>query len=381
MTTTSKSSNITGLGGVIFLLFFILLFIVLHFGREILVPLVGAAFFAMLMAPISRWLEIKLSRPFAVIICILILLAGILGIFAIVAGEVNSFSDDLPKIEKKSNEMIKSLEETIEIHFGVNQERQVAMAKEQLQGLGKSAGGYIGKVLGGVTGLFGALVICLVYTFLLLYHRERYETFFIKLFGKGDPEGAKEIIENVTSVGQHYIKGRTVSILMLWVIYAIGFAVSGLKSGILLAGIAALLSIIPYIGGLIGGIFPLFMAMTDDDPSGTATGVVITLIAAHALSTYIIEPLVVGGRMKLSALAMIVIIIAGNAVWGIVGMILFVPLLAMAKIVFEHVTALKPYAYLISDPDEGKASAIEDWFVAMWHKVFKTKKPHKPAVR
>jgi predicted PurR-regulated permease PerM len=164
---------------------------------------------------------------------------------------------------------------------------------------------------------------------------------------------------------------------MLWVIYALGFMISGLKSAILLAGIAALLSIIPYVGGLIGGIFPFFMALTDEDPSGTALGVVITIIFVHALSAYIIEPLVVGGRMKLSALAMIVVIIAGNALWGIAGMILFVPLLAMAKIVFEHVPALQPFGYLISDPDEGKTSGVEQWFVETFGKIFGRRKKQK----
>jgi predicted PurR-regulated permease PerM len=362
MNALAKESPDTRVGANQFLLFVILLAVVLYFGRALLIPLVTASFFAMLMAPVCRGLEKKIKRPFAVIICILLLLIVILGILAIVIGEINSFMDDVASIEKKANGMIKALEASIQNEFGVQPERQIEIVKKQMQSFGQSAGSYLERLLGGVTGILGGLVISLVYTFLLLFHRERYETFFIKLFGKNDPEKTKEIIEKVTLVGQHYLKGRVISILILCVIYAGGFLIVGLKSAILLGAIAALLSIIPYVGGLIGGIFPFLMSQTMEDSTGTGVGVVVVIILAHALSSYIIEPLVVGGQLRLSALSMILFIIVGSALWGIAGMILFVPVLAMVKILCDNIENLKPYGYLIADPDEGKPSMITLWF-------------------
>jgi predicted PurR-regulated permease PerM len=355
-------------------LFVILLVVVLYFGRDLLVPFVSAAFFAMLMAPISRRLEKILKRPFAVIACVLILLTGILGILAIIIAEINSFAGDLPQITATANNMLHSMESTIQDHFGVEPQRQVAIANEQIRSLGQSAGSYIGRLLAGTTQVLGALVIILLYTFLLLYHRERYELFFIQLFGKSNPEQTKEVIENITRIGQHYIKGRTVSVLIIWLFYAVSFSVIGLKNGILLGAIASLLSIIPFVGGIIGGVFPFFMALTDPTSSSLPLQVIVVIALAHALSTYFIEPLVVGGRMKLSALSMIVFIIIGSALWGIAGMILFIPMLAMVKILCDYIPNLKPYSYLISDPDEGKTSAIGMWASHVWGKVFTDKK-------
>jgi predicted PurR-regulated permease PerM len=379
MNRPTKEPRNIGVGANQFLLFVILLGAVLYFAREVMIPVVAAAFFAMLMTPISGRLEKKIKRPFAIIVCILILLIAILGILAIVTAETHSFIGDLPAIEKKANEMLKLLESTIQTHFGLDPERQVAMVKDQIKTVGQSAGSYLGRLVGGVTGVLGGLVITLVYTFLLLYHRERYEIFFIRLFGGKNPEKTKEVIENIACVGQHYIKGRTISMIFLWVIYGGGFLVIGLRGAILLGAIAALLSIIPYVGGVIGGIFPFFVALTTGD-SNSAVGVIVVIIIAHALSTYIIEPLVVGGNLKLSALSMIVVIIAGNALWGIAGMILFVPILAMAKILFDNVEHLKPYGYLVSDPDEGKPSVVGGWFSNLWRRVHVTsKKVIKPS--
>jgi predicted PurR-regulated permease PerM len=100
----------------------------------------------------------------------------------------------------------------------------------------------------------------------------------------------------------------------------------------------------------------------------TATWVAVALLFLHALSTYFIEPFVIGRKVKLSALGMLVGIIAGGSIWGVSGMILFIPILAMAKIVFEHIESLNPYAYLIADPDEGSTSKIELWFSKIFDK-------------
>jgi predicted PurR-regulated permease PerM len=376
MDAIHKDSRATS--AVQFLLFVILLTVVFYFGRPLIIPIVSAAFFAMLMAPVCRFLERKIKRPFAVIICILILLIGVLAIFAVVVGQIVSFVDDLPTIQKKLDVLIKQGEGFIQQQFNMAPEDQTALIKKQVTSAGKSVSTYFGSIMKGVTSVLGGLVITMVYTFLLLFHREKYETFFIKLFGKEHPEKTREVLEEVTYVGQHYISGRTISMFILWVIHAIGFVAVGLKHGILLGGITALLSIIPYVGSYIGGLFPLLMAMVNGDSTsgGPVLEVGIIIVLAHALSTYIIEPLVIGSKLKLSALAMIFSIIAGSMVWGIAGMILFVPLLAMVRIVCERVERLKPYAYLICDPDEGKPSPIYDWFLKIWHKIFPGKKVH-----
>lgn len=356
------------------LLFVILLVAVLYVGRGLLVPLVSAAFFAMLMAPVSGRMEKFIKRPFAVVICILLLLASILGIIAIIIAEINSFTDDLPAIVATANDLLQSGQSFFHDHFGLEPQQQVAFANEQISALGKSAGSYLGSLLAGTTQVVGALVVTLLYTFLMLLYRERYEIFFTRLFGKGHPEKTKEIIDNITLVGQQYIKGRTLAALLLWLFYATCFTLIGLRNGILLGAIASLVSIIPLVGGVIGGLFPFFMSLTARPSDGLPLKIVVVVVLANALNTYVIEPMVVGGRLRLGALPMIAFIIIGGALWGIAGMILFIPLLAMAKILCNNIVDLKPFSYLVSDPDEGKTSVIGNWASNLWDRVFTDKK-------
>jgi predicted PurR-regulated permease PerM len=356
-----------------FLLFFVLLSVILFFGRELLVPIVFSAFFAMLLAPVCRMLEKKgMARIPASIICVFILLVALLGIFAIVVGELTSFIDDLPAIQKKMLSMIDSIEVYFEHSFNMSRSRQSKIIEQQISNIGKSTGNYFGAVINSVTAMLGGLVLVVVYTFLLLFHKEKYEAFFFKIYADHDPDRVTKILDEVTAVGQKYLSGRAISVLALWVIYAIALLLFGLKNSMLLAAVAALLSIIPYIGSILGSVFPFLVALVMKDIS-TALWVTVALLFLHALSTYFIEPVVIGRKVKLSALSMLVSILAGGFIWGVAGMILFIPILAMAKIVFEHVPHLQPYALLIGDPDEGNGTKLEAWFM----KLFKKRKKRK----
>jgi predicted PurR-regulated permease PerM len=78
----------------------------------------------------------------------------------------------------------------------------------------------------------------------------------------------------------------------------------------------------------------------------------------------------VGGEVALSAQASILTILVGGLIWGGAGMILFIPVVGIAKIIFDHVEPLKPLGYIIGDPDAKKPSKIKMWIM---EKLGKTK--------
>jgi len=62
-----------------------------------------------------------------------------------------------------------------------------------------------------------------------------------------------------------------------------------------------------------------------------------------------IVPKIVASRVKLNALFSIIIVLVGNALWGIPGMFLSIPLLAIVKVIFDHIDSLKPWGFLLGD--------------------------------
>jgi predicted PurR-regulated permease PerM len=360
-----------------YFLFGILLVVVLYYGKVVLVPVVFAAFLAMLMAPICRRLDKRRwPRGLSSFLCIFILLITLLAVLGIVAAEIGSFMDQADTIQDKANKLLANFQAFIEDTFGLAPERQMSMAKEQLKGFGKTAGTLAGKFLGGLTGTIAGLLITLVFTFLFLFNKERYESFFLKLFKDQEPTHVKTVLNKITTVSQKYLTGRAMSICTLAALYSIGLLIVGVKNAVLRAGIAALLTVIPYVGSTLGGMFPFMMALVTEDSFQPALMVVAVIVFIQAMDNYFIEPNMVGGEVSLSALASIIIILIGGILWGVAGMILFIPMLAIVKIVCDNVESLKPIGYVLADPDANKPSKIKEWIKVH---IFR-KKPQKRAV-
>lgn len=347
-----------------FLWFFILLTIVLYYGRVILIPVTFAAMLAMLMSPVCSYFDNKGShRIVSTIICILILLIAFVFIMGVLITQVSSFQQDIPLIEQKTNEIITSLHNFIESKYNVPVEQQKIILQKQVKGMSQSSSSYFMSFVTGVLGLLANLAIILVFTFLLLYNKERYHTFFVKLVKGNNDAEKKQILEKITLVAQNYLVGRALSILVLFVLYLVALLVIGIKNALLLAIIAAIVNIIPYVGPLMAGVFPVLVALVTKDTLQPAMWVAITFIVIQAIDNYFVTPFVMGGEVNLSALSTIIIIICGGFLWGIAGMILFIPMLSVAKIIFDHVEGLKPYGYLVGDPaGERPTEKFKKWF-------------------
>jgi predicted PurR-regulated permease PerM len=144
-------------------------------------------------------------------------------------------------------------------------------------------------------------------------------------------------------------------IVILWILYGIGFSIAGVPNAIFFAVLCGVLEIVPFIGNLTGSGLTLLMAISQGGGS-MAIGVVITYAVVQFIQTYVIEPLVVGSEVNINPLFTILVLILGEELWGIAGMVLAIPLLGMTKIVFDNVDALKPYGFLIGGEKKKKRS-------------------------
>lgn len=351
------------------LLFFVLAGLVLYFGKPILVPIMLGALLAMLMAPVCQKLDDKgFNRAASSAICIVILLVALAFIFWVILSQVASFMEDINQIQAKARELLGEVQNFIEAKLKIPKKEQEDIAKEQVQN-GNSGEGFATSVLTGLTSTLTTLVLMLVYTFLFIYNKEKFESFFVRLFHEEDTEKVKTIVGKISRVGQKYLTGRVTSILILSTLYSTALLIIGLENAIILGGIAALLTIVPYLGTTIGGLFPFMVALTTEDNINPALMVIVAIVAIQTIDNYFIEPNVVGGEVNLSALASIFSIIAGGAIWGIAGMILFLPFTGILKIIFDHVESLKPLGYIIGDNNGN--SDRKHFFTRVVDKVFR----------
>lgn len=334
-----------------FLLFIVLTTIILYFGKQVLIMLVFSIFIAMLMTPLANRLEkIGVNRILSSLVSVFILILILAGVMWLITAQIVAFSEELPQIQSKFETLLNRIQVWFENQFGISPKQQVEAVNEQA----KSAITGVGTVITGfVTRIFsfiGTFILVLVFTFLFLLRRDKYEKFLIRLNkGKNKEEETVIMVSKISRVAQQYLSGRAISIVILAVFYTIGFVIIGLKNAFLLSAIAALITFIPYVGPILGGAFPLFMALVTENSFGPALGVLIVLVLAQIFDNYIIEPLIVGGNINISPFFTIFILILGGILWGIAGVILFLPMLGIVKIIFDNVDELKPFGYLIGD--------------------------------
>jgi predicted PurR-regulated permease PerM len=85
---------------------------------------------------------------------------------------------------------------------------------------------------------------------------------------------------------------------------------------------------------------------------GGVLAVIIVFLAAHFVDANVILPRIVGGQVKMNPFLTLLAVLVGHLVWGIPGMFLFVPLMAMIRLISEEIPSMKPWAILIGEDKE-----------------------------
>ena len=327
------------------LLFVILISIVLYFGRGFFVLISFAGLLAMLMTPVSNKLENRgVSRVISSLISVMIIVVIFSVVILLLAAQIGNIGKELPLILLRYEEIKLDIQSWINDSLGVSTEQLRVHASDVF----RNAGSFLGQMVRGTFTFIGSLLLVLVFIFLFLMQRNKYENFVVMLYKEEKRNEAKEMIDRISRVAQQYLTGRLVAAFIMGILFLIGFWVIGLKNAVILSLIVAIMTIIPYVGALIGGLVPFFMSIIDGS-FNQSIWVIIIILLVNVIDHYFIEPYVVGGSVNISPFFTIFVLILGGLIWGIPGIILFLPLSGILKIVFENVQGMQPYASLIGD--------------------------------
>jgi predicted PurR-regulated permease PerM len=123
----------------------------------------------------------------------------------------------------------------------------------------------------------------------------------------------------------------------------------GIEYALLLGILGALLNMIPYIGGLVAVAMPMMVALVTKSSLIYVLYVLIAYYIIQLIDNNYIVPIIVASKVKINALFSIIVVIAGNALWGIPGMFISLPILAIIKLICDHIEPLKPWGFLLGD--------------------------------
>lgn len=335
-----------------FLLLLVLVFVIMYYAQDFLIPVAISGLMAMMLVPVCRILERwNIHRGIAAAICVLLTLFVILGVVYILINEVIGLSKGIGVIGERLNLMLESAYNFILEHFQYPIDKQREYFQKQIAGLSESSARYIGGIFVSVLGGFANLLIMTTYTVLFLIYRTRLKRFVLMLVvrysGRKDLDEAKTVVEKITGVASSYLSGVFLVVLILSVVYTIGLSIIGIENALFFGLLAALINVIPYIGSVGGAIIVVIYTLITRDTLSTPIVVAIFFTVIQQIDSYFLTPKITGGMVQLSPLFTIMALLLGAMVWGLAGMIMFIPFIGVLKVIFDHVEELKPYGYLI----------------------------------
>lgn len=336
------------------LLFLALTFLILHYAKGFLIPVATGGLMAMLLVPICRKMEKSgIKRALAAGIAVFVTLLVVIGITYVLINELIGLASNMSTIGERLNTMLGNGYDMVSEKFNVSETKQKEYLQKQVSEWSGSFGKWIGGAVFSVVSILGNLLIITVYTILMLIYRSRIKSFVLQLVDKyaGNREvgHTRVIVDKITQVSSRYVGGIFLVVLILSIIYFLGLTIIGVENALFFSIIAALINVIPYIGSVGGCIIVLLYTLITRDTLSVPIAVVIFFTVVQQLDSYVLTPKITGGQVQLGPLFTIMAILLGGAIWSAAGMILFIPLLGVFKVIFDNVDALKAYGYLIGD--------------------------------
>ncbi|MFD2864353.1 AI-2E family transporter [Mucilaginibacter antarcticus] len=324
----------------------ILLVYVLAQLEDILVPLAFAGFLSVLLNPLAnRFQKMGLSHFLAIMLAILVAALGVAGVFYFLSSQIAGFGESLPMLKEKFGVITHDLKALIAQTFNVpvaKQERMISDALNNSQTL-------LGGALGGLLGVLSVVFLLPVYIFLLMYYKTLILNFLYEVFAEENSKKVGEVLKETKGAIQSYIVGLLIELIIVAALNSAALLLLGVKYALLIGVIGAILNLIPYLGGIIAIALPVLMATVTKDGYTTQLGVLGAYIAIQFIDNNILVPRIVSSKVQINALISIIVVLLGNMLWGVSGMFLSIPFIAVIKIVFDRINSLKPWGKLLGD--------------------------------
>ncbi|WCT14922.1 AI-2E family transporter [Mucilaginibacter jinjuensis] len=321
--------------------------------KEILSPVIFSCLFSILLLPFAAWLENKLHLPrsAASMLAVLCLLACIGGLLYVIGSQISNLASDWPQFQDQLHKTQDDIMNWIRSSFHVTKHKQLTFVANTTNKVVASGGSVVGATLLSLSSVLLFLVFTFIYTFFFLLYRKLIMKFFESVFQEENKKLVHDIIEKVQFIIRKYIIGLLIEMAIVATVVSVAFMLLGVKYAILLGLITGLFNIIPYLGIFTALVVSSAVTLATSPSQGTVIYVMITLVITHLIDSNVLLPMVVGSKVRINALVTVLGVIIGEMVWGIPGMFLSIPVIAVLKIIFDRVESLQSWGIILGDED------------------------------
>lgn len=313
------------------------------FGKilSIISPVFIGWFIAWLLNPIVVKLQSKkISRTLSVIIAYLIMLIVVYLIFAFtipsLGDQISDIVSAVPKILEDVKEFINnifiklsnlSLEnlDNVKSSFLLKIE---AMASNVQTNLPETAVNFVSSLISGI----GTIAMSLILGFYILFDFDKFTNGFIELFPKKSRKEVTSLISKLSDSLYSFVSGTLWLSLLLFIVSIIGFSIIGLNAPVLISFVCVITNLIPYIGPYLGAGVAGLIGFAQSPVIGILT--LVFILVVQTIDGNVLQPLVMSKKMNLSPITIILSLLVFNYLFGILGMVIATPIVALLKIIY-----------------------------------------------
>lgn len=334
----------------IFIIGFIALFAILFIGKSIIIPIVFAVIIAIVLHPVVNFfVRFKINRVIAIAITMLLTFLVIAGIGEVLISRAARFSESWPVLVGKFTSIVnQTISDGADFYHKDPQKIHdwITKAQSEIINTSTAAIGHTVVIIGN-----GLVVLFLIpfYIFMILFYQPILLEFIRRISGSNYESRVREIVTQIKTVIQRYLVGLVIEAAIMAALNTIALLILGIEYAFILGILAALLNVIPYIGGIIAVAMPMMVALVTKSTPLYAIYVLIAYSIIQLIDNHYIGPYIVASKVKINALFSVIVVLIGNALWGVPGMFLAMPLLAIVKLICDHIEPLKPFGFLLGD--------------------------------
>ena len=313
---------------------------ILKVSKAVLAPLVLATLISVALYPILTWIQklIK-SKLLSVSLLVFFLFALFVGFLYLITKQFDSFYEDYPNISEKLMDLVHKLEASTRDLFAMKSFNVVKIAKENsAEILSMRPKNSLSSAFKSLTGLFTYFVFIPLYIFLILYYKSAIKRVVIMVLEMIAVKSSI-VIQELSGLVQNYLKGMFTVMLILGTVNSLGLFLLDVPYAFLLGFMVAAFGIVPYVGIIVGSFLVLLVSYLSQGDYLTLLYITILFAVVQFVEGNFLTPKIVGNKVNLNPLVAIIALLIGDQIWGIVGMILALPITSIILMVSDHIKA------------------------------------------
>ena len=307
-------------------------------------PIVMAGILFYLVNPLIDWMEKrKIPRIAGIGIVFMVIIGlvvwGIIILIPIIREQTMSLIENWPtywdKVISQFDNLLRSnIFSQLQAQLTDVNQSIIKSVSEQANSVVNSTFSGIGSVLGTMTNIVIGLITMPIILFFLLKDGRNLPHYTMKFIPTKMRLSTYNLLKEINTQISQYIRGQLLVAFFVAVMFWIGFAIIGLEYAVLLAILAGVLNLIPYLGSFLA-IIPILIIALVASPA-MLVKVIIVFAIEQTLEGRVIQPLILGSNLKIHPVTIIVVLLTAGKLFGVPGVILGIPVYAVLKVIFEH---------------------------------------------